>query len=272
MAEAIFHPDGDLLVPTELARGPWTPDAQHGGPPAALLARAVEQFDGGEGMLVARLTVELLRPVPIAPLVTRTRALRPGKKVQLVEASLVVAASDTEVARAVGLRLRRAELGLPEDVALPPTPPPPGRGTVSRPPWAKDLAYEGFHSGGAELLFVAGTFERPGPATAWIRLRVPLVAGETTSPLCRVATAADFGNGISWVLDRTRGWRFINPDLTLYLARPPSGEWIGLEAVTLPGPLGVGLAESRLYDERGVIGRSIQSLLLERDDGGRQLA
>src|SRR5439155_1666657 len=82
--------------------------------------------------------------------------------------------------------------------------------------------------------FVAGGFDRPGPATDWIRLRVPLVAGEPTSPLCRVAAAADFGNGVSWVLSRLEGYTFINPDLTIYLHRMPAGEWVCLEAATWP--------------------------------------
>jgi hypothetical protein len=265
MSEAIFHVDGDLLIPTVLARGPWTPDAQHGGPPSALLAHAIERSDDGAAFVVVRMTVELLRPVPIAPLQVRTRLARPGKKVQLVEASLVVAATDTEVARATGLRMRRTSLPIPEGAAPHGALPPPSAGAASRPPWAARLDYEGFHSGGAELRFVAGTFERPGPAAAWIRLRVPLVAGEATSPLCRVAVAADFGNGISWVLDRTQGYRFINPDLTIALHRHPVGEWVGLESVTAPDTLGVGIAESRLYDQHGPLGRSIQTLLLEHD-------
>ena len=114
------------------------------------------------------------------------------------------------------------------------------------------------------MRFVRGSFAEPGPATAWIRLRVPLVAGEATSALSRVAAAADFGNGVSWVLTREDGYRFINPDLTIYLHRHPAGEWVALEATTSPDPHGVGLAESRLYDERGPIGRSVQSLLIER--------
>lgn len=263
-AGAIFVLDGPHVVPTELARGPWSPDAQHGGAPAALLARAVERFDGGDAMVVARLTVELLRPVPIAPLLIATRFSRPGKKVQLVEASLLVAATRAEVARATGLRLRRERVQLPEGAAPHGAPPPPSEGTVSRPPWASQIEYEGFHSGGIELRFVRGSFAEPGPGTAWIRLRVPVVAGEATSPLCRVAAAADFGNGVSWVLSRSAGYRFINPDLTIYLHRHPEGEWVALESVTLPGDLGVGIAESRLYDERGPLGRSVQSLLIER--------
>jgi hypothetical protein len=265
MPDAIFHLDGRLVVPTILARGPWTPEAQHGGPTAALLGRAVESFDGGDGMIVVRLTVELLRPVPIAPLLVRTRLARPGKKVQLIETSLLVAKTETEVARATGLRLRRGTVPLPDGTAPKGAPPAPATGIPSRPPWASQITYEGFHSGGAELLFVNGLFEEPGPATAWIRLRVPLFAGEETSPLCRVATAADFGNGISWVLNRCDGYRFINPDLTVYLHRHPVGEWVGLESITLPDPLGVGIADSRLYDEAGPIGHSVQSLLIERD-------
>jgi len=153
---------------------------------------------------------------------------------------------------------------LPEGAAPHGAPPPPSEGVPSRPPWAAQISYDGFHSGGTELRFTHGTFEAPGPATAWIRLRVPLVAGEETSPLCRVAAAADFGNGISWVLSRSDGYRFINPDLTIYLHRHPVGEWVALESTTLPEPLGVGIAESRLYDERGPLGRSVQSLLIER--------
>ena len=102
MAEALYLPDGDRFVPTELSRGPWSPDAQHGGPPAALLARAIERFEGGEHMHVARLTIELLRPVPLRPLAIEARWARPGRKVQLVAASLHD--GETEVARAVGFQ------------------------------------------------------------------------------------------------------------------------------------------------------------------------
>lgn len=265
MSEAVFRLEHDVVHPTALARGPWSPEAQHGGAPAALLARAVERFDGGERMIVVRVTVELVRPVPIAPLRLVTRLARPGKKVQLVEASLLVAETGVEVARAIGLRMRRTELPLPEGAMPTGAPPAPTAGFVSRPPWADKVAYEAFHTGAIEMRFVRGSFAEPGPATAWLRLRVPLVAGERTSALSRVAAAADFGNGISWVLTREDGYRFINPDLTIYLHRHPVGEWIALESTTLPDPSGVGLAESRLYDERGPIGRSVQSLLIERD-------
>lgn len=262
MADALFHLDGATFVPTDLARGPWSPEAQHGGAPAALLARAAERFEDGERVFVARLTIELLRPVPIAPLAVRARFTRPGKKVQLVESTLL--AGESEVARCTALRIRRAEIPLPRDLPTDAPPPAPERGAATQPPWVRAIDYVAYHSHAVEHRFVSGGFENPGPATDWIRLRVPVVAGEETSPLCRVAAAADFGNGVSWVLNRSDGYVFINPDLTIYLHRHPEGEWVCLEAATYVQPHGAGIAESRVFDRRGPIGRSLQSLLIEK--------
>jgi len=214
-------------------------------------------------MMVVRLTVELLRPVPVSPLAVETRLLRPGRRVQLVSASL--RAGDTEVARATALRMRTIELPLPDGIGSPEPPPGPHTSPPSVSPGIALLDYPAFHNQGVEHRFVAGGFEEPGPSTDWIRLRVPLVAGATTSPLARVAAAADFGNGISWRLSRRDGWQFINPDLTIVLHRPPDGEWICLEAVSFVEPIGVGQAESVLWDERGRIGRAVQTLLLDRE-------
>lgn len=260
--DALYVRDGGLFVPTELARGPWSPDAQHGGAPAALLARLAEEVEAGAAMLVVRLTIELLRPVPIAPLQARTRLLRPGRKVQLVESSLW--REETEVARCTALRLRRADVPMPADLPRLPPPAPPTSGSGSLPPWSESITYRAFHNSAVEHRFVRGSFDEPGPATDWIRLRAEVVAGEATSPLSRVAAAADFGNGISWVLHRGDGYSFINPDLTVYVHRHPVGEWVCLDGATYAQPTGVGLAESLLFDEAGPIGRAVQSLLIER--------
>jgi len=259
MPDAFFHRDGDLFVPTELTRGPWSAQAQHGGPPAALLARALERADPGPAEFMARLTVELLRPVPLAPLTVETRTVRPGRKVQWLEASLL--ADGTEVARASALRLRfDPELALP---VLDPEPlrvPPPSEGS----PYTIEFPNTsvGFWQA-MELRVAAGSFADVGEATIWFRLVVPVMAGEEPTPLQRVAAAADFGNGVSAALERGR-YLFINPDLTIYLHRLPVGEWVALEARTHAEAAGVGLAESALHDERGRIGRSLQSLLVDR--------
>jgi hypothetical protein len=123
-----------------------------------------------------------------------------------------------------------------------------------------------------EVRFATGAFAELGPAFAWFRLRVPLVAGEEPSPLQRLCAAGDFGNGIasavSWATHL-----FINPDLTLYVERPPEGEWIGLDAQTRIPPLGAGLSDSVLFDARGRVGRALQSLYVaERDPGAGGIA
>ncbi|MCL4293415.1 MAG: thioesterase family protein [Acidimicrobiia bacterium] len=261
---AVFEPDGDLFVPSEIARGPWDPDAQHGGAPAALLARAVERFEPGPASFVARITIELLRPVPLTPLEVRTRMLRPGRRVQLVEAALH--AGGVEVARAAGLRIRE------EDLDLPPGAHDPDRPALAGPATGEPAAHERFPGAmfpnAVEVVFVAGEFWEPGPSSAWFRLRIPIVAGEEPSPLMRVAAAADFPNGISAPLSWTDGWLYINPELTIHLHRRPEGEWVGLDATTWVEPNGVGLAEAVLHDGHGRIGRSSQSLLVGRLDGG----
>ena len=110
---------------------------------------------------------------------------------------------------------------------------------------------------------MSGAFHGGGPATAWFRLRIPILDGEEPSALQRLAAAADFGNGISSPLSWGE-YLFINPDLTLYLDREPMGEWIGLAASTTIAAGGIGVSESVLYDERGRIGRATQALLIAR--------
>lgn len=259
MPEALFIPDGDLFVPTELAGGPWSPDALHGGAPAALMARAIEAVSPGADMFVTRITAEFLRPVPMAPLAVATEVLRPGKKVQLVGASMT--AAGTEVARATGLKIRQAPTQVPDYPHRDETPPPmPDEGSDLRGGLRAGLG------NAMDISFVSGDFMSPGPAAAWMRLRYPVVAGEAPSPLMRVMASADFGNGLSGVLDFMR-YIYINPDLTVYLHRALEGEWVLLDAATEVGPTGVGLAESRLWDVTGPIGRSLQGLLVEERPG-----
>ena len=261
MSDALFLRDRDHFVPSELARGPWSPDALHGGPVAALLAGLAESLPQPGPMHPARMTLELLRPVPLAPLRGAARVLRPGRKLMLAEATPArrrarggarhaAAAAPRGAAAAGGARGRRRG---------------GAAGARGRPAHASvwDAGLIAYHRDAVEHRVVRGSWGMPGPCTDWIRLRVPVVAGETPSPLQRVAAAADFGNGISAALP-FGAWRFINADLTIHLQRLPRGEWVCLDAVTWPEGAGVGLAESELFDEAGRLGRSLQSLLLER--------
>ena len=254
MPDSFFVRDGDRFVPTTLTRGPWDPKAQHGGPPAALLGTALEGCERRDDTMVVRVTFEILKPIPLEPLTVETHMLRPGRSVQLVAGAL--SAHGQEVMRAHALRIRTVDVAVPEPLLGPP--PGPGQGRAAR--YFPVEIQSGYHSA-MECSFVRGNFDEIGPATAWMRMRYPLIAGEPVTPLTRVLIAADSGNGVSSALDFRR-FIFINPDLTVYLHRHPEGEWVCLEAETIASNRGVGLAASALYDVRGGIGRGLQSLFI----------
>jgi len=258
VAEAFYEPDGDRYLATELTRGPWDPGAQHAGPPAALLGREIELLEDAAEFQVGRITFEILRSVPIAPLRVSARVLRPGRRVQLVEATLSDEAGEP-LMRASAWRIRTAPVDLPPE-ALGEQSPPPGPEQGSEVEFFPTGQDAGYHTA-MECRFVEGGFLEPGPAMVWMRMRFPLVAGEEPSPLQRTLVAADVGNGVSATLDY-RSYLFINVDLTVHLERMPEGEWVCVDAVTLPQPNGVGTAESVLSDGRGRFGRALQTLLV----------
>jgi len=259
---AVYFPQGEGFVATDLSRGPWDPGAQHGGAPAAILMRAFERLPAGQELVIARTTYELLRPAPLGELFVDAEVVRGGRRVQLLEGAIRTP-DGVEIVRARALQVHRVD---PSALATPSAPPPPGPDQGHEhetgaegfsPPYRPMFAPDAI-----EIRFVEGVFGR-GPSTAWFRLRVPLVADEEPSPLQRLAAAGDFGNGISAELSWDE-YAFINPDLTLYLEHPPEGEWIGLQARTIIAEGGVGLAEGVIYDLRGRVGRAVQALLVAR--------
>jgi hypothetical protein len=256
LSPAFYVPAGEgRYESTEWTRGPWSPDHQHAGPPAALLARELRRAGAIPGAHLARVTFEVLRPVPIAPLRCAARVVRPGRRVELVEGDL--RGDDGEpLVLARGWRLRREAMDLPEPGGEPPAPPETGDSNVEFP-GKQDV---GWHTA-MDIRFVAGAFDRPGPATAWFRMRGALVEGEAPEPLDNLFSAADAGNGISSILAFERH-QFINTDLNVHLHRAPAGEWVALDSVTELSRDATGLAHSTLYDERGPVGRALQTLLV----------
>lgn len=250
--QAVFVPHDGGFVATELARGPWDPDAEHGGAPAALLMRTFERLPAAEGLRIARVTYELMRPVPLGALEVNASVARAGRRVQLLEGSIVTP-DGTEVVRARALQVAAAGI---DAGSAEPVPPGPEHGAPN------DFDNRGvtmFPSDAMELRFVQNRFYGLGPATAWFRLRVPLIPGEQPSGLQRLAAAADFPNGIASEISWGQ-YVFINPDLTLYVEREPVGEWICLDARMRVQSGGVGFSEAVLYDQQGRVGRSLQSL------------
>lgn len=254
MSDAFYVPDGDAYIATEFTRGPWQGDMQHAGPPAALIGRSIERTENGEGKRLARITYEILRPVPIATVEVTTRVVRPGRRVDLVEATLTADGEPMVLARA--WRILTEENILPTCIGSPAPVAPPSDGQVRA---FFETGYEvGYHTA-MDVRFIHGEFREPGPAIAWMRMRVGLVAGEESSPLTRILVAADTGNGISAVLDH-KTHVFVNTDLTVHLHRLPRGEWVCLDAETTIDADGIGLATSSLSDEDGTIGRALQTL------------
>ncbi len=269
MTNALFVTDPaqpNWVLPTEFSRGPWDPQHLHGGPVAAIGVRAAEQLvrDTVPGtMQLARVTVELERPVPLAPLMVEASLGRPGRKVAGVDVVISLAENGSRLGRARMLFIRRetVDLGEGPQVTRSAPPAPPNDLVAARSSWeGTEVA---FHLDGAEHRFVESSWIAPAPAVVWIRLRVPVVADETPSGAQRAVAAADFANGVSFVIPSDQ-FLFLNGDLTVHLLEEPVGEWIALQAATHYGATGLAFSDTALFDRNGRIGRSNQSLLVER--------
>jgi hypothetical protein len=281
MSDSVFLADGELFVPTDHARGPWDPQALHGGAAAALMTAAFERVEPGSELPLARLGFELLRPIPFAPLSVSAQIIRPGRRVQELAAEL--RHGEELIARAGALRVQRIPDGLPgvcpaprDDAGSPSAAPATGEevpdaaqdGRMPGPDAGEPVRFAlddtertSFAASAMEMRWLGDPWQL-GPGRVWMRLRHPLVPGEPLTPLARLAATADFGNGVSAALPFER-FLFINADLTVHLQRAPLGEWIGLDARTLLHSGGTGLAESVLHDVHGPVGRAFQTLVVQ---------
>lgn len=247
----------ETLLPEPTTAGPWSPDSQHGGPPAALLARAVESLDTGSPRSVGRLTMELLGPVPVGPLSVAASVVRPGRAVELCEATLYDEERGRPVARASAWRFPLTDDG-PRQAATPLGHVPADGEHHDRP-----TSWFGGYLDAVDWRWVKGAVTEPGPGVVWMRPTVDLVAGESMSPLQRLMACVDSASGVSAELDPAR-WAFLNTELTVHVLRPPVGAWVCLDAQTTLSSGSVGMAVSEVYDEQGLVARSAQALLVAR--------
>lgn len=269
----MIEDDGGVYLPTSnpnvyestpLANAGWYDEGQHGGSLAALIAGHVEPIPTLSPMEIARLTVELFRVVPLVPLRIKTRVVREGKKIQTINAE-VLDPEGTTMASAVVHRLRRADVTLDPGSEPPPlTLTPPGKlAPVNLSDWGVGKAEEPmFHRHAVEVREIYGGFNTRGPGAIWLRLTLPIIAGRPNTPVQRAVTVADFCNGVSRSLGQ--GWVFINSDLTVHLGSYPDSEWVALEAEAHYSELGRGIAAGLLWDEAGWVGRSAQTLFLDK--------
>ncbi len=236
---------------TERTSGPWDARHQHAGPPSALLTGALERIAPRPEMALARITVEILGPIPIADVEVETSVERPGRSVELLAGEL--RAGGRPVLRARAWRVLGSPVGTPEaaPVAL------PEQAEVPPPTLGETFGYA--HA--IEWRWACGGWLQRGPATVWTRMTLPLVEGEEPTPRQRVMVVADSGNGASNVLDWSR-YLFINTELTVHFLREPAGEWVCLDAETQIAEGGAGLATSVLSDRSGPVARGAQALLV----------
>jgi hypothetical protein len=243
---SLFVRDGDRYVPTHYSQGPWDPGAQFGGSPAALIATLVDQTPSLVPMQIARLTTDLMRPVPLTPLVADVRVVREGKKIQVVAASLF--ADGLEVTRASAVRLRRAAVEgddlpdgrFPNPLPTKPKPVDEDHFTSPDPPGSRLAMEYLFEESG-------GYYHDPN----WMRLRMDVIAGERPRPVATLAYVADTASGIGPVPVNRPRW--INADVSINVIREPVGGWLSLNGRGWIGHTGTGQVQATLCDTEGVV-------------------
>ncbi|MCO6004671.1 thioesterase family protein [Actinoallomurus purpureus] len=255
--EAFYLPaDDDVYEPTRATESPWDRDAQHGGPPTALLAHTIDATVA-PGMRMARISVDFLAPIPRRRARIEVTPLRPGRQVRLTEAHMIVDGRVAVTARAWHIATGPTPPAQTEQVAPPPL--PPARAEQDYFHGLTDWGY----GQAIEWRYTQGGYDTLGRAQAWTRVRLPLIAGQKLTGLARTLIVADSANGLSATLPLQQ-WLSIPPTMTTTLLRHPDGDWVHLDCRTDLSDDGLGLTHATLSDPDGQLGTVAQPLLVRR--------
>ena len=254
--DAFYNPLGDgRYEPTHATESPWDREAQHGGPPAALLAHLIDATVGDD-LRLARLSIDFLGAIPRRELAVTVEPIRTGRRISLSQAEMTVGDRTVAVARTWHIATGPRPPIDDEATQAPPLPPEqPQRPFFGLDDWGYGEAIE--------WRFTEGQFDTPGRAGVWTRVRPALIAGEPITPLARTLVAADSANGLSSTLPISEWWS-IPPGMTTTLMRVPAGEWVHLECHTRLADDGIGIAHADLHDQQGFLGEVAQPLLISR--------
>jgi hypothetical protein len=258
---AYYLPRGNQRYePTRATESPWDRTAQHGGPPAALLAHAMDQSVAGP-LRIGRISVDMLGPIPLREAVVEVSVIKPGRRVRLTEARMIVDGRVAVTARAWHIATGDHPPITGEEQTVPPAVPP----TPSAQSFFPGLDDWGYGRS-IEWRFTRGGFDSLGAADVWARVRLPLVDGVPLTGQDRALILADSANGLSLSLPLEQ-WFSIPPTMTATLLRPPAGEWVHLACRTYLADDGVGLARADLFDPDGLVGEVAQPLLVQKRNG-----
>jgi hypothetical protein len=258
----LIEVDGDMVIPTELCGGPWSPDAQHGSAVAATLAWATEQVETPVPMRPVRFTVDLLSPVPLTPMRWEATAIKVGKQIAIIDSALYT--GDRVAARATTLMMREGvTVEIPEDANRPPEPPMPPTDEIAD---IFDMVDEDGNTWAPPGFAYAMDYERTAggigggaPASVWMGLRCKVVKGEEPTPFQWLAAAADMGSQLGGFLP-FRAYRTINADITVHISRLPQSPWIGLDGIHRVSSDAVGQTSAAMFDEAGFLGQMQSSI------------
>ena len=257
MSESFYRELGEgRYESTPATAGPWSPKSQHAGPPSALLGHAMERHEPREGFRIARVTLEIPRPVPVGEIEVAVATRHTSSRTELLDAEISAAGRTVMLARA--WRVAASPADTPTLRPVPGPPPRPAAAPLPKMPGA----HVGGYLSAMEWRFVdGGGFADPGPGSAWARQRIPLLPDVEATGLTRALTLADSSWAIGSELDYVRQL-VINVDITVALHRDPVGEWLCLRSETAASPAGAGLAEGQLHDQTGDCGRVLQTLFV----------
>lgn len=238
---------------TASVQGAWNTAEQHIAPALGLLTHTVEQNHLERHpipLTLSRLAFDILGTLPLDNVEIDTRVIRPGRTIELVEATLThddrpavilrawfQATPDTSTIAGTDLLPRLAD---PDQFE----------------PWEASAIWPG------EFVRTVEVRRRqlsPGRAQFWLRPRIPLLRDERVSTTARAMSILDIANGVTPRRPPTLV-AFPNLDTTVHLFQPPRSEWVGYDTTVAFGADGIGLTHSVLYDAISPIGTAQQIL------------
>jgi len=259
MTESLFIQEGKIYTPTEKALGPWGGGMLHGGASSGLIGHALDEASGRNELQFTRISLDMFRPVPQSPLTIESRIVRDGKRVQVIDVSVI--ANGKEVARGTGLKMAPKNIELPDGMSV-------STETLPKPDEIPVTSMMGEEKAGKippglhynlQTKRIDG-FTAQGEGRAWFRMPVPLVAHKPMSPFVHMCLISDFGNGTGQFYVKNSAGS-INADITLYLHRIPDGEWVGFDSKAHMQLNGIGVILTQLYDTKGPVGHISQAIM-----------